>query len=318
VSFPDPSLTPPDLPLYAAYFNGLQVGGVEIGNAYPIVTIEGLDGIPISGGDQQRPLDTGFFAGMDVGGERDITITMIVGSVVDAGATATARAAAQSALADYRQAAAAAFAVPAYVTESPFYIQMENGIFGCLARPQKFSWPLDLNMVQGIAGQGVALVRATDPRFYAVPTKTQTVGLPAPLGGLTFPVTFNASFGGGGTGGLLNVENNGTIEMRPVIIFTGPCTNPSLSNLSIQGNPSIGFDITLNTGDTLTVDTDFQTAVLVEDGTTTGVSRQNLLTPGSQWWNLPVGASTLNFTTTDGTQVLGTCTVESADAFAGL
>lgn len=315
--FPSPLLSPPSLSVYEFNFGGITMGGIDPAGLYQIVTIDGLDGIPVVGGDTQRPLDTGMFTGIDVGAERDITITMIIRALA-ASVSPADMAAARYNLATNRQIAGSALGKANGVSESPFWYQSENLMFCCMARPEKYNFTVDLSMVQAAGGVATALLRATDPRLYVAPTKQATVGLPVPAGGLTFPVVFNASFGGGGSGGDLAVINNGYIEMRPVIVITGPCTNPMVTNTSINGSPSIGFDITLNAGDTLTIDTDFQTAVLKTAGSTQGVSRANAGLSSNVWWNLPPGINDIVFTTSDGVQVAGTCTIQSADAYPAI
>jgi hypothetical protein len=307
VSFPSPGLTPPTLEIFQCWYKGLTFCGLDQSIAYQVISIDGLDGIPTVNADIQRPLDTGMFAGLDVGSERNITITQVIKGATGAD------------LATARQALGGVLS-PAGAIESPFYIQMENGIYSCMARPEKYNFTLDLNMVQVLGGTSTCLMRATDPRLYGAPSKTATVGLPAPSGGgMTFPATFNLSFGGGGgAGGILDVYNNGTFEMRPIVIFTGPCTNPVATNLTLASAPSVGFDIVLNTGDTLTVDMQNQSAVLLTAGSSQGVSRLADLVFDSVWWNLIPGLNVIEFTTSDGVQVAGTMTVESADAYAGI
>jgi hypothetical protein len=207
---------------------------------------------------------------------------------------------------------------PGGVTEAPLYISLPSGTFACMARPRKHNCPLDLNRVMAKATIATTLLHATDPRFYAAPSRTATVGLPTPAGGLLFPVTFPASFGGGGAGGLVTVVNAGRFEMRPVFIVTGPCTNPTITNLSIAGAPAVTFALSLSAGDTLVIDSDWRTAIYTTAGSTQGASRRNALTSNSTWFNLPPGANIIEFTTSDGMQVAGTLTVQSADAYLSL
>jgi hypothetical protein len=116
----------------------------------------------------------------------------------------------------------------------------------------------------------------------------------------------------------VTVYNSGLFEMRPVLVVTGPCTNPVISNLSIPGAPWIGVTITLNAGDTLAIDMDFQTVVYTSAGTSASVSRRNAVMNGETWWNLPPGPNIVEFTTGDGVPVAGTLAVQSADAFLTL
>jgi hypothetical protein len=223
-----------------------------------------------------------------------------------------------------RQQLGAAFKA-AGSTEYPLYVQLSTGIYACMVRPRKFNFPFDINTILAEATPVSALLHATDPRWYAAPSKTATVGLPsAPGGGLAVPAPVPWSLGGGSVGGLLDVWNLGTVEMRPVLVFTGPCTNPAAANLSIAGSPQVTFDIALNAGDTLTVDMDFQTIVLTTAGSSVGAPRNDVEVAGSTWWNLqpangPDGigaANVIEFTTGDSGAVAGTLTVQSADAYS--
>jgi hypothetical protein len=135
-------------------------------------------------------------------------------------------------------------------------------------------------------------------------------------GGLSFPVTFPAVFGAGGVGGLLSVVNSGKFESRPILVITGPCVNPVITNLSIPGAPFVGVNITLNAGDTLVIDLDWESGVYTTAGSSLGSSRRNALMTGVTWWNLPAAsASSIEFTTSDTTPVAGTLTVQSASAY---
>lgn len=302
--FPSPSLTAPTLSTWQMSYKELTFGGIVQKAPYQLTKIEGLDMPVIASGDVQRALDQGQFAGLDLLEGRDITITLTV--TTDA-----------TSLGHARQQLGAVFGV-AGATESPLYVQLPSGIYACMARPRKYNFPLDINTLLAKATPVTALLHATDPRFYAAPSKTATVGLPQPLGGLYFNVSFNAEFGGGGTGGILQIYNNGTFEMRPIFIINGPCTNPKISNLSLSGSPTIGFNITLAEGERLEVETDFQGVTLYTSASTTGTSRRNTLMNGSTWFNLPPGLSQIEFTTSDGAQVAGTLTCQSADAYASL
>lgn len=319
---PLPTVSPPaGLTFGQMSFRGVTFGGLVKNGTYQIQSLpSGIDGPAISTGDQQRPADQGEFKGLDVYAGRDITVTQI------------AQAATALLLEQARQTLGAVM-VPAGSTEYPLYLQLASGMYACMARPRKHNFPWDINTILGpLTGSGpggvtvTSLFHATDPRFYLQPSKSATVGLPAPLGGATFPATFPLSFGGGGVGGILDVFNNGTIEMRPVLVVNGPCTNPTIANLSISGSPQIQVLMSLNAGDTLTIDTDFPSVLYTPAGSTISVSRANLLSATNTWWNLQPangpsgigGPNIIEFTTSDAAQVAATLTVQSADALANL
>ena len=316
MSFPSPSLPAPALGLYQFSFNDLAFGGIVPSTPYQLkdIAIGGIDLSAIQSGDLQRPLDDGEFAGVDVAQGRDIPIDL----TITADSTSLDHA---------RQALGGAFA-PAGATEAPLFLTLPSGTFATMCRPRKLAYAIDINTVLAKGTPANVLLHSTDPRWYASPSKSATTGLPSTTGpgGLAFPVSFPASFGSGSVGGLLDVWNLGTVAMFPTLLFTGPCTNPSAANLSLPGAPALTFDITLNAGDTLLVDTDFQTVTYTTAGSTAGSPRANTEAYGSTWWNLapangPRGigaANVIEFSTADPTAVAGTLTVASADAYAAL
>lgn len=313
MSFPAPNLTPPTLNPWQMSHKGLVFGGFDLTTPYLFQQMPlGLDVPAYITGDIQRALDQGEFSGIDLSPGRDIQYTQLVKT--DGTSVAHAR------------RALAGVMVPAGVTSHPLYLRTDdNLIFGCMARPRKHQYVSDLTLVQA---KGVVMAsqwHATDPRWYTCPTKTATVGLTSSgsLGGLLFNATAPFTFGGGTYAGVLSVYNAGHMEMRPVLIITGPCTNPVVSNLSLPGDPFIGVNITLGVGDTLTIDTDFQSILYTAAGTSVGQSRGDDKMDGTTWWNLlpsqfSGGLNTIAFTTGDAAFVTGTLTVQSADAWIGL
>ncbi len=302
--FPSPALTPPTLAPYQMSYLGLAFGGVVPGTPYQFQSYD-ISPPDVQGGDAQRALDEGEFGGMDILPGRDTIYTVVA---ISDGIS----------LEHSRQALGAVLAGPAGAVEQPLYFQTPSGLYACMAKPRKFKYGIDITTLLGKGTLVSGMLHSTDPRWYAAPTKTATVGLPAPLGGLHFPVTFPATFGGGGVGGILQISNNGTFEMRPIFVVTGPCLNPVIQNLSLPGAPALRFSLSLNAGDTLTIDTDFQSIIYTPAGTTIGSSRRNALVASSTWFNLPPGLNQIEFTTGDGVQVAGTLTVQSADAYLAL
>lgn len=316
MSFPSPTVPAPALSPYQFCFNGLAFGGIVRSSPYQLKDIQvgAIDLAAVQSGDMQRSLEDGEFAGVDVAEGRDIPIDLTI--------TADS-----SSLDHARQALGGAFAV-AGASEAPLFLALPSGTFATMARPRKLAYAVDINTLLAKGTPASVLLHSTDPRWYASPSKTATVGLPASTGtgGLAFPVSFPASFGSGGVGGILNVWNLGTVAMFPQLLITGPCTNPSITNLSLAGSPTLTFDITLNAGDKLLIDTDFETATYTTAGSSSGTARDNTEAYGSTWWNLapangPKGigaANIIEFTTADPVAVAGTLTVNSADAYAVL
>lgn len=307
MSFPNPALPAPPLVDYQLSFKGLVFGGVVEGTPYQLVKLKGLTPPDVVGGDVQRALDTGELIGLDLLPGKDIELETVIQADV-------------TSLDHARQVLSGAL-TGGGVIESPLYLQLPSGAFAMMARPKKHApvgSDIDVNALIAGGNTYLSMLHATDPRWYAVPTKSQTVGLGHKgLGGLTFPVKPPFVFTHGIEVATIIAHNNGMIEMRPVFIITGPCLNPSISNLSIPGAPTLAFNIELEAGDMLTIDTDFQTVSYRPAGAPFAVSRRDTVAPGSEWFNLPPGASTIVGSSTTAT-VGATLTCQSADAYAGI
>lgn len=317
MAFPSPSLAPPALQPYQMSYGGLVFGGVVPGATYQLQSLT-IDMPDIASGDVQRALDQGEFPGLDILPGADITIVQGItcGSPIGpAGASA-----AQGAALDTAAQNLGGVLGPGGVTQTPLWLQMPSGTFVRLARARKHNCPLDINRVYAGATIATTLLHSTDPRWYAAPSVSQTIGLPATIGGgLAIPPPVPWSLGAGSVGGFLTVVNSGKFESRPVLVIAGPCTNPAIANTSLPGAPWIGVTQTLDAGDMLVIDTDWQSVVLTTAGSTLGAPRRNALMPGSTWWNLPANSSSsIRFTSADTSAVAGTLTVQSASAYLSL
>jgi hypothetical protein len=320
--FPSPSLPVPALSVGQLYYRGLTFGGIAQNGVYNIVSFpEGLNPPDSVRGDAQRSQDEGEFAGVSVLPGREIVVVQNI-SCATQGYKPTA--AQLKSLAEARMALSGVLGVKGS-EYSPLWIATEYGTFGIMVQPDKHHFPWDSNVFLVGTVQATTSLHAVDPRFYLAPSNTASVGIPVPAGGLRFPVTFPITFPAASAGGVLGVTNGGLFEMRPVLVVLGPCTNPKITNLSIEGAPFVEVEIALNPGDTLTIDMDMQTVQYVAAGTVQGSSRRNSLVPGCTWWNLPpadeegaTGESLIEFTSSDRSSVAGTLTVQSASAYVGL
>ncbi len=310
MAFPSPSLSPPVLSNYQLSYNGLTLGP---GTPYGIVKLEGLDLPTIRSGDVARPRDHGEQIGLDLMAGRDVVITL------QAKPDGTS-------LQHSLSAFASAFS-SAGTTEAPLYLQLPNlPLLAVMARTRKRTSPFD---VEGFTVAGVVqvavLLHATDPRLYVAPSISSAVGAPTPLGGLTFPVTFPVSFGGGSSTAYLFPNNAGNIEMRPILVIAGPCTNPKVVNdqtgwsLTFKNPAQTG--LTLNAGDTLTVDTDTHSVLYLVSGTTVPSPERGWVVPGSIWPDatshagIQPGSQTIQFSTSDSGLVAATLTLKYASAY---
>ena len=306
MSFPLPSVTPPVLQNWQMQYGGLTFGA---DTPYAIDNVEGLDLPAVRNGDVARPRDTGEFIGLDLLGGRTVTIDL------DSTSDGTSLQSALTAL------AGALIPPPDGQTESPLWVQLPNlPLLAVSCRVRKRQLPIDLPWSTGSYAKKIIVeLHATDPRVYA-PSVASIITLSAPTGGLTFDATPSFTFGSGGVSSA-TINNTGNIEMRPLITFTGPVTNPAITNQTLGlelsfSNPN-QIDYTLNAGDKLVVDTDQHQATYYPSGSSVGSSRRNWLVAGSTWWDLPPGSSTLQFDSGDASlpTPAPTCEIDWAPAY---
>lgn len=306
MAFPSPSLTPPSLADWQMSYGGLTFGQ---STAIKIQKVEGLDLATIQHGDVQRPRDHGQLIGLDVYGGRDVTLDL---EVVNDG---TSLASALSSL-------AAATGV-GLTTEQPLWFQIPGmPLLAVMCRARKRTIPMDAAYATGQLAIATVQFHATDPRIYSAGTEA-TVGLPTPTSGLTFPATFPISFGATGPNGVV-VSNNGNSPSMPLLVITGPVTNPAVTNASVTGSPTVKLSnpsqtsYTVLAGDQLIVDLDLKTVLYYSGGVasgTAGASRRSWVVWGSEWWALQPGSNLIQFLSGDPAAVAGTCTIEYASAY---
>lgn len=280
------------------------------GTPYTFSKLEGLDLPGPRNSDSIRPRSHGELSGLDVMSGRDIILT---------GFGQTDGTSLQHALKTLGGVMAP------QQSEQPLWLQIPNLPLLCsMARPRQnagaYNIANGLNLINKILS-----FHATDPRLYAA-AQTATVGLGTPLGGLRFPVTFPASFGGGTVAGVITANNAGNFESRPILIITGPCTNPMVANAttgwSLSFSNPFQTSFTVLAGDTLVVDLDLGSVQYFSAGVGVGANRKAWLVAGSVWPDLVAGINglapgnnTIQFTSTDASTVAGTLTCQWASAY---
>lgn len=303
-----PTTTPPSLTTGQYSYNGVTLGP---STPYKVTKVTGLDLPQIRSGDSARGRDHGELVGIDLYGGRNVTASLDVSS---SGSTTLA-----AALADL-----AAATEVGLTTEQPLWVAPPNlPILGTLCRIRKRSIPWDNTFMIGELVQSAALMwHSTDPFLYGT-VQTATVGLGSPTTGMTFPATFPMSFGATQPNSI-TVPNSGNAETRPVLIITGPVTNPSIENSTVSGAPAITITnptqtgYTVLAGDQLVVDMDLHTVLYYSGGIgsgTSGASRRNWIVYGSQWWTLGTGSNLIRFSSSDSSSVAGTLEVQWASAY---
>lgn len=293
MAFPAVGVTPPALASYQFSWLGYTIGPNQ---PLELTKIEGLDMQGVRTGDSGRARDRGRFIGLDEMDGRDITLT------------------GELALTHTNWEALAAALVPGGVTESPLWFALPGwGTLATMARVRKHNMPLETQAVLGQLANITVQWSCSDPCFYTTPTQDPSVTPPGTTAGFSFPLAFPLSFGGGTLAGALSINNTGNIESRPLLVVTGPCTGPSITNSSAPGSPNIAFNLAMASGDTLVIDMDMHTATYFTAGSTIGGNRLASRVRGSQWWSLQPGVNSIEFLTSD-TTATGTLTVEYASA----
>jgi hypothetical protein len=195
------------------------------------------------------------------------------------------------------------------IEETPLVFQIP-GIAGgnkarINARIRNKVTPVDLAYAVGIVSSRL-MFYATDPRIYSDSMFSQTVNLPSGGGGLTWPATWPASWSPQVDSGSLFVPNDGDIASPWTARIDGPCVNPVVRNLT--AGKFVGFNITLESGEWLTLDTHVMPTVVLNDSE----SRYYTIQAGSRWWDFEPGATELAFRASTSTAATLTVTSRSA------
>jgi Phage tail protein len=316
MSLPSPTLSVPTLSNYQWFFQGAAATGVTLGPNTPFgfKKLEGIDLPSIRNGDSARPRTRGQYVGLDVIDARDITLTLDIGPLsTNFGGYGTL----QGALNALR-----AVTNTQGTTEYPLWVQLPNfGLVAIMARCRKRSIPVDIPFTFGLAQNAVVQFHTTDPYFYASPTLAPSVSLPTPgigFGFLPSGMSFNLSFGGGTTANTVTVTNSGDAPCYPQLVITGPCLNPSISNASLPGNPTLTFDIQLFAGDKFVIDLDMQSALYTASGSSLASPRLNTLQANSTWWAVIPGTNVVTFNSQDTTAAAGTLALWYSSAFSSV
>lgn len=155
------------------------------------------------------------------------------------------------------------------------------------ARTRRRSVNMDLEYKYGVARASVQLV-ATDPRVYVEQQQSDNVGLLVVSGGATFPMTFDLTFGTVGSGGSMQLVNDGTFDAPVVFQIDGPVTDPSITNDTT--GEVLSFTGTIAAGSYYVVDTAARSVML--NGT---ANRYNTLDASSSWFDLAPGVNDISF-----------------------
>lgn len=306
MAFPAPALGAPSLSADQLSFQGLTLGA---GTPFGLRKLEGLEKPDVRSGNIERPRTRGAFVGLNLLKTRTITATLDIGPPFGSyGGLAGALAALRNAC------------TTEGTQEYALWLRLPGlPQVASMARVIRMTAPWDITAdIAGLLQSAVVQWEATDPYLYASPTQNPSVGLPAPSGGMSFPLTFPLSFGGGSAPNQVTVTNGGNVPCWPTLVVTGPCVNPTIANQSISGAPALSFSMQLQSGDQLMIDCDLQSIVFFAAGQARGVPYNQILRPGSVFFALPPGSSVLAFNSQDVSPATGTLQVWYASAYDGL
>lgn len=275
---------------YEVEFNGQLFNGAS---GIEIVDFDLFSNVEVRSSDIARPLDHGKFAGDDYYGQRSIMLSIEIWGTSDT----TFQAALNKAL-------------TAFVTNTEMPIVTQLPVYGKIqssVRVRKRSG-VKMNLKYGLhVGEMTVELVATDPRLYSQTLHSVTNNLQAPTGGITFNLTFPMVFGSS-TSPITIINNAGTFETRPLIIITGPITNPNLENVTT--GKIMNFIGVLASTDQLYVDFLNHTVYLNNTA-----SRYSWLQNPQNWWNLQPGNNSVRFSGTAGAGT-PTINVQWRDAYA--
>lgn len=180
--------------------------------------------------------------------------------------------------------------------EIPLVIQLDDDApLMVFARCTRRAFPVVGTHRKGLA-RGAIEFEASDPRRYSLLENTQITSLPQPEPGLAWPLVFPLDFGVPGSTGNIDASNSGDAPAHPTFMITGPCSKPSVTNLTT--GVLLEYDIALSSSDILYIDTYQGTVTL--NGTT--ANRLYTATTRSQpegAFSLPPGSSALAFRSDD-------------------
>lgn len=180
--------------------------------------------------------------------------------------------------------------------EIPLVIQLDDDApLMVFARCTRRAFPVVGTHRKGLA-RGAIEFEASDPRRYSLLENTQITSLPQPEPGLAWPLAFPLDFGVPGSTGNIDASNSGDAPAHPTFMITGPCSKPSVTNLTT--GVLLEYDIALSSSDVLYIDTYQGTVTL--NGTT--ANRLYTATTRSQpegAFSLPPGSSALAFRSDD-------------------
>jgi hypothetical protein len=225
-------------------WRGLLLGA---GTAYGWRQLDGWRDLPgIDSGNVPKPAQHGAWSGRALAQERTITFTALARALV----------------ADFPavvQALSSATVLAEDGAEEPLVVSTlaeKRLVFGQITNR---AMPIDKAYR---IGHGNATLQWTcaDPRIYSLAAHSTPIPQPASGGGLVYPLTYPLTYGAAAESGSRQLVNAGDVPTSPVLTIAGPCSVPSVTN--ITSGRTIEFGLTLAASEALIVDTGAGTVLL--------------------------------------------------------
>lgn len=242
------------------------------GTRIHVQEIEGLDMPEVRTSNSERALDHGMRMGRNLFGERMVTISF--GLRGDDALT----------LEEAAQACSEMYSKQ----DQEYPLVFDGGAKVIYCRAHRFNLPRTFtDSVAQRFGFATMQFVATDPRIYSAEPASDVVGLPTASSGATWPISWALSWGGiVGTGGTIQVFNNGTFETPWVGQLDAGgsfVTGPRIENVT-TGQTLDFTSLVLQPGQFLALDAHERTAYLNGEA-----SRYGTLSSTSRWFYLQPG-----------------------------
>ncbi|MGE0138663.1 MAG: hypothetical protein AB7R77_12650 [Ilumatobacteraceae bacterium] len=189
-------------------------------------------------------------------------------------------------------------------TDVELRVRLADTEYAVFGRPRGCQAAIDF-LRNGRTARARLEFKALDPRLYSASTTDAALTLATVAGtGMTFPLTFDLSFGGALSGGIVTATNAGLFATPWVATLNGDLVNPTLENVTT--GEILSFTGTLNAGETLVIDQAARTVLL--NGTS---SRYSWVDVGSTFFDLEPGDNQIRLAADSGSGS-GTLTYRSA------
>ncbi|MEW2161450.1 hypothetical protein AB0912_00335 [Streptomyces sp. NPDC007084] len=262
-----------------SYVAGQDLGGLRVdlgpvplgsvdtsGVAWRLMDLDGWDSPEVRSEMQQREADHGAWASPVYLGERPMTASGVIET--------PDRATLDDAMERLRSAVA--------LTDTLMVVWESTPKQALVRRSGK----LVMKYITDRVASYSLMVTAPDPRRYGVDLQSDTAKLPVTTGGLTPPVTPPVTIVSTSVSGVIDAENVGSFETRPVFVINGPVDSPKILAQMPDGSTRfLTYSQSLGVGEQLVINTDAHSVILNGD-----VSRRRFMATPTGWPIIPANS----------------------------